>query len=50
MKNKKIIILTLIILIVFVFIDKGGANQCVMTKNYAPIEELLNALKGGDET
>ena len=31
-------------------IDEEWANQFFMTKNYAPIEELLNALKGGDET
>ena len=31
-------------------INEEWANQFFMTKNYAPIEELLNALKGGDET
>ena len=31
-------------------IDEEWANQFFMTKNYAPIEELLNQLKGGDET
>ena len=31
-------------------IDEPWANQFFMTKNYSAIEDLVNQLKGGDET
>lgn len=31
-------------------IDEPWANQFFMTKNYSAIEDIVNQLKGGDET